>query len=303
MRIATSQYQATMNISLQQNQERISYVNQQMASRTRILLPSDDPVDTVRMSRLHREESAVGQYRDNIAALKIRLTKNEAYLGSMVNDMMQGRDLLVWSSDGGNAPADLAAMVSPLTALRESLLYSANSIDQEGRYVFSGTQTGTAPIAYNAAAAIGSRYSYAGNTNDQTVVVGNGITQVANGNMSGIETMLNQLDMTLAALSAPGASANDPTTRATLAANLDGFDTALDLISGKIAVLGGSQNILNTLDENHSNVSLSNQMALTDIGQLDYGLAATELSGYTSALEATYKAYTKIGNLSLFAAL
>jgi flagellar hook-associated protein 3 FlgL len=303
MRIATSQYQATMNISLQLNQERISYVNQQMSSRTRILLPSDDPVDTVRMSRLHREESDVTQYRANIAALKIRLTKNEAYLGSMVNDMMQGRDLLVWSSDGGNAPADLAAMVSPLTALRESLLYTANSIDQEGRYVFSGTQTGTTPIAYNAAAPAGSRYSYAGNTNDQTVVVGNGITQVANGNMSGMETLLNQLDKTIAALATPGVSANDPAVRATLAANLDGFDTALDLVSGKVAVLGGSQNIIGTLDENHANVSLSNQMALTDIGQLDYGLAATELNGYTSALEATYKAYAKIGNLSLFAAL
>ncbi|HEX8610283.1 MAG TPA: flagellar hook-associated protein FlgL [Telluria sp.] len=303
MRIATSQYQATMNISLQLNQERISYVNQQMSSRTRILLPSDDPVDTVRMSRLHREESDVTQYRANIGALKIRLTKNEAYLGSMVNDMMQGRDLLVWSSDGGNAPADMAAMVSPLTALRESLLYTANAIDQEGRYVFSGTQTGTAPIVYNAGAPLGSRYSYAGNTNDQTVVVGNGITQVANGNMLGMEAMLNQLDQTIAALGAPGVSANDPAVRATLAANLDGFDTALDLVSGKIAVLGGSQNIISTLDENHANVSLSNQMALTDIGQLDYGLAATELSGYTSALEATYKAYAKIGNLSLFAAL
>ncbi|NHZ40019.1 flagellar hook-associated protein FlgL [Massilia aquatica] len=303
MRIATSQYQSTMNISLQLNQERISYVNQQMSSRTRILLPSDDPVDTVRMSRLHREESDVTQYRANIGALKIRLTKNESYLSSMVNDMMAGRDLLVWSSDGGNAPADLAAMVSPLTALRESLLYTANSIDQEGRYVFSGTQTDVAPITYNAAAALGSRYSFAGNTKDQTVVVGNGITQVANGNMKGIETMLNQLDQSIAALGAPGVSANDPTVRTILAANLDGFDTALELISGKIAVLGGAQNIISTLDENHSNVSLSNQMALTDIGQLDYGLAATELGGYTSALEATYKAYAKIGNLSLFAAL
>ncbi|UOD27526.1 flagellar hook-associated protein FlgL [Massilia violaceinigra] len=303
MRIATSQYQSTMNISLQLNQERISYVNQQMSSRTRILLPSDDPVDTVRMSRLQREESDVTQYRANIGALKIRLTKNESYLSSMVNDMMAGRDLLVWSSDGGNAPADLAAMVSPLTALRESLLYTANSIDQEGRYVFSGTQTDVAPITYNAGAALGSRYSFAGNTKDQTVVVGNGITQVANGNMKGIETMLNQLDQSIAALGAPGVSANDPTVRTILAANLDGFDTALELISGKIAVLGGAQNIISTLDENHSNVSLSNQMALTDIGQLDYGLAATELNGYTSALEATYKAYAKIGNLSLFAAL
>jgi flagellar hook-associated protein 3 FlgL len=303
MRIATSQYQTTMNISLQQNQERISYVNQQMSTRQRILLPSDDPVDTVRMSRLRREESSVSQYRDNIGALKIRLTKNEAYMTSMVNDMIQGRDLLVWSSDGGNAPSDLAAMVQPLTALRESLFYTANTIDQEGRYVFSGTQTATQPIAYDATAPAGSRYSYAGNTNDQNVVVGNGITQIANGNMLGIETMLNQLDLSIATLGTPGVTANDPATRAVLSANLDGLDTALNLISGKIAVLGGSQVILNTLDENHSNVSLSNQMALTDIAELDYGFAATELNGYTSALEATYKAYSKIGNLSLFAVL
>lgn len=303
MRIATSQYQSTMQLSLQMNQERISHVNQQMSNGQRMQLPSDDPVNNVRMSRLNREEATLTQYRANIDALKIRLTKNEAYLGSMVNDMMQGRDLLVWSSDGGNAPSDLAAMTSPLKALRESLLYTANAIDQEGRYVFSGTQTGTAPVSYNAAAPAGSRYSFAGNTNEQTVVVGNGITQVANGNMSGIENLLNQLDLTIATLAAPGVTANDPVVRSVLAANLDGIDSALNLVSGKIGVLGGSQTILNTLDVNHSNVSLSNQMARTDIGQLDYGLAVTELNGYTTAMEATYKTYAKIGNLSLFAVL
>jgi flagellar hook-associated protein 3 FlgL len=31
--------------------------------------------------------------------------------------------------------------------------------------------------------------------------------------------------------------------------------------------------------------------------------AATQLNGYQTALEATYKAYAKIGNLSLFAEL
>lgn len=303
MRIATSQYQSTMNLSLQLNQERISYLTEQMANGRRIQLPSDDPVDSVRVSRLHREQAAVGQYRDNIGALKIRLSKNETYLTSMINDMQQGRDLLVWSSDGGNTPADLAAMASPLTALRESLLYTANTVDQEGRYLFSGSMTATAPISFDAAAALGARYSFAGNTNDQTVVVGNGITQVANGNAAGIEVLLNRLDQTIAALAAPGASANNPATRALLAANLDGFDTALDLVAGKIAVLGGAQNIIGTLDNNHANVSLSNQMALTDISQLNYGLAATELNGYTNALQATYKAYSRIGNLSLFAAL
>jgi flagellar hook-associated protein 3 FlgL len=303
MRIATAQYQAMMNQSLQKNQGRISELTEQMANGNRIQVPSDDPVDSVRISRLKREEAAIDQYRANIAAVKQRMSKNEGYLSNMVNDMNSGRDLLVWASDGSNAPDDLNAMVTSLTALRESLTYTANSIDQEGRYIFAGTATATQPIAYNASAPVGSRYSYAANVNDQTVVVGNGITQVANQNVKGLEQLLNQLDQTIATLSAPGVSPNDPAVHATLAANLNGFDDAMDLLTGKVAVLGGQQNILKTIDANHENVSLSNKMAITEIGQLDVGAAAIELGGYTTALQASYKAYSKIGNLSLFAAL
>jgi flagellar hook-associated protein 3 FlgL len=303
MRIATAQYQAMMNASLQKNQTRITELTEQMANGNRIQVPSDDPVDSVRISRLKREEAAIDQYRDNIAAVSQRMSKNEGYLTNMVNDMNSGRDLLVWAADGSNAPDDLNAMVTSLTALRDSLMYTANSVDQEGRTIFAGTVTNARPIAFDAGAPLGSRYSYAGNTNDQTVVVGNGITQVANQNVNGLEKLLNQLDQTIATLSAPGVSANDPAVRTVVSNNLDGFDDAMDLLSGKIAVLGGQQNILKTIDANHENVSLSNQMAITNIGQLDVGAAAIELNGYSTALQASYKAYSKIGNLSLFAAL
>jgi flagellar hook-associated protein 3 FlgL len=303
MRIATSQYQSMMNQSLQKNQERITYVTQQMANGNRIQLPSDDPVDSVRLSRLKREETGIKQYRDNIAAVQQRMSKDEGYLQNMVNDMNAGRDQLVWAADGSNTNADLKAMVTSLSSLRDSLLYTANTVDQEGRHVFSGTVTGSAPIAYDASQPAGSRYSYAGNTNKQTVVVGNGITQTANQNVSGLEKLLNQLDQTIDTLSNTSSDANDPDVRATITANLDGFDDAMDLLSSKIAVLGGQQNILKTIDANHQNVSLSNQMAINDIGQLDVGAAAIELNGYSTALQASYKAYSKIGTLSLFAAL
>jgi len=303
MRIATSQYQAMMTQSLQTNQERITYVTQQMANGNRIQLPSDDPVDSVRLSRLNREEAALTQYRRNIAAVQERLSKNEGSLQNMVTDMTSGRDLLVWAADGSNTPQDLNAMVTSLTSLRDSLMYNANSKDQEGRYIFSGTVTGSAPVAYNASAPLGTRYSYAGNTNEQLVVVGNGITQVGNQNVKGLEALLNQMDQTITALSASGVNANDPAVRATVKANLDGFDAAMDLIGGKVAVIGGQQNTLKTIDANHENVSLSNQTAILDIGQLDVGTAAIELNGYQTALQASYKAYSKIGTLSLFSAL
>ena len=118
MRIATSQYQSLMNQSLQNNQERITHLTQQLASNKRILVPSDDPVDSVRLARLAREEATVQQYRDNIASIKIRMTKTEGTLQNMADELIPGRDLLVWASDGGNVPQDLNSMVSPLESLR-----------------------------------------------------------------------------------------------------------------------------------------------------------------------------------------
>jgi flagellar hook-associated protein 3 FlgL len=300
MRIATSQFQATMNRGLQDNQSHLAEITAQMASGNKIQLPSDDPVTNVRLSRLTREEAIVGQYRDNIAAVKIRLDKNETFLSSITNDITESHDQLVWASDGGNSNADLGSMVNTMSSLRDSIFYSANEKDQEGRYVFSGTLTNTPSITYDATQPVGSRYTFTGNTNQQKVVVGNGISQTANVNLSGLETLLNQMDTTVAELSAPGVSPSTPSLQAALKANMDGAEAALDQVSGKIADLGGAQNIMSTLDGNHANVSLSNQNALLDLGQLDYGDAATQLNGYNLALQSSYKAYSKISNLSLF---
>jgi len=303
MRIASMQFQATMNRSLSINQGELASLTEKMATGNKLSVPSDDPITNVRLSRLTREEATLDQYVDNIAAVKIRLSKNETYLDGMVGDMNSARDLLVWASDGGNTPADLNSMVNSLTALRDSVYFNANTKDQEGKYIFSGTLTSTAAISYNAGNAVGSRYIYAGNNGQQQVVVGNGITQVANVDALGVDDWLNKIDAAIDALSQPGADPNNPATRATLTVALDGTDTGLSLIAGKIASFGGAQNVMETLSSNHSNVSLSNKMAMTEMSQLDYGLAATQLNGYNTALQATYQAYAKVANLSLFNAL
>ncbi|WP_317204939.1 flagellar hook-associated protein FlgL [Janthinobacterium sp.] len=295
MRVATSQFQTVINSSIQMNQERITYLTEQMATGNRIQLPSDDPIGNVRVSRLTREQAIVDQYMDNIATVKVRLQKNETYLSSMVGDVGDARDLLVWAADGSNAPADLNAMTNTLTALRDSLFYTANQKDQEGRYMFSGTATATAPLTLT-----GGVYSYTGNTDSQTVVVGNGINQVANVDVSGLENILNQLNAAITTLSAPGVNANDPAVRAVVTAALNGTDTAMNQLAGKIAIFGGAQNILTTLQNNHGNVTLSNKTALHDLQSADMAEGMTELNGYQLALQATYKAYAKVGTLSLF---
>jgi flagellar hook-associated protein 3 FlgL len=300
MRIATTQFQSTMLRGLNLNQEGSARQTELMASGNKLQLPSDDPVTSVRISRLNREEAIIGQYRANIAAVQIRLQKNETYLSSMTKDINSARDLMVWGLDGSNTGADLGAMVNSLTSIRDSLFYSANVKDQEGRFIFSGTATNTDTITFDAGAGAGARYAYSGNTNQQKVVVGNGINQTANVDLSGLDVYLNQLDTAIAELSTPGVVPSTPSLRAALTASLDGSDTALGSISSKIADFGGAQNILTTLNDNHSNVSLSNNIALIQLGKLDYAEAATELGGYNLALEASYKAYAKVSGLSLF---
>src|SRR5471032_1504951 len=280
MRIASSQFEATMNRGLEFNQENISKLTEQLASGNAIQLPSDDPVTDVRLSRLEREQDTVTQYRANIGALKTRLSNNESYLTGVVNDITQASDQLVWASDGSNSSADLNSMVSTLQSVRDSIFFAANTMDPN--------------------AAVGSRYSYTGDTGQQEVTVGNGITQTANVNVKGLDTYLNQLDTAISELQKPGVTGGDPALAASLKTALDGSSTALSLVSSTVAGLGGAQNVLSTLDTNHANVSLSNETAISDIGQLDYGVASTELNGYNLALQASYKAYSKISSLSLF---
>lgn len=299
MRISSTQYHATMNQALQNANARLEHVMKQMASGQRYLLPSDNPVANVRLSRMVREEATLTQYRDNIAALKTRLTQNETTLGSTVKDMLDARDLMVWAADGANASEDLQAMSSSLAALRDSLFYTANTKDQEGRSLFSGTLTNAPTITDNGAGA-SPRYQFTGNTARQAVVVGEGITQAANVSLDEMDDLLNQLDTAANTLNVPGVSANNPATRAVVAAALQSLDDTLSSVNGKIAGLGGAQNILDTLDSNHGSVSVANQQSMITLGQLDYGEAATRLSAYSTALQATQKSYSKVSGLSLF---
>lgn len=299
MRIASTQYHATMNNALQTTSVAVENLMQQMASGQKLLLPSDDPITNVRLARLSREEAALDQYRANIGGLQSRLQQSESILSGMSQQMQQARDLLVWASDGSNTSGDLNAMAGTLSSLRDSLFYTSNTKNQEGLYIFSGTAVQSQTITDNGAGS-SPRYVYGGDTGVQQVVVGNGVKQPGNVDLSGLENMLNLLDTAVTTLLKPGVSVNNPTDRVDVTNALNGLDVALDSVNNKVASIGGTENIMQTLDGNHANVSLSNKQAALTLGQLDYGDAAVKLNAYQTALLATQKAYAKVGSLSLF---
>ena len=304
MRVSSNQYHITVNASLQNSNSQLEKLMGQMSSGNRLTRPSDDPIAHVRISRLQREEASIAQYKDNIGALSNRMTQSETVLSSINSDLLSTRDLLVWALDGGNTGEDLSAMATNLESLRDALYASTLIKDQEGSYLFSGTLSKTATVGFNAAAAAGARYTVGGNSEQQQVVVGNGLTQPANVTLGDeMAAMLNTLDQAIEAIKGGGTTANNPATRASLQAALTGVDTGMDQVSTKISKLGGAQNIVSTLETNWGNLSTANQTAVLDYSQLNYATAAVQLNTLMSAIKATQSAYGKVSQLSLFDAL
>lgn len=302
MRVSSSQYHITVNASLQKSNAELEKLMGQMASGNRLTRPSDDPISHVRISRLQREEANIAQYISNIGALSSRMTQSETVLSSINADFLSARDLLVWGLDGGNTADDLQAMSTSLKALRDGLQASTLTKDQEGNFLFSGTATKSATVVKDETQPAGQRYSAGGNDKQQMVVVGNGIEQPANVSLQEMADWLNALDAGIAALEA-GKTSNDADVRTALTNALTAVDAGMDTVSTKISKLGGSQNIIATLETNWRNLSTANQTATLEYAQLDYAAASTQLSSLMAAIQATQGAYGKVSQLSLFNAL
>lgn len=299
MRISSNQYQSVVLLAMQNSSSGMSELLQKMSSGQSMLVPSENPIASVRLLRLQREEASLKQYRDNIGALKSQLTKNETLLSGISFSLRDARDLLVAAA---NQPAtdDLKAMASPLASLRDSILYAANTKDSEGRYMFSGSAVNSATITVDDAQPAGSRYRYNGNSDRQQVTVGEGVTQTSNVTLEAMAPLLNQLDKAIATLQSPTLDSKDPAVGATMREVMNGVDTALDRIGGTISELGGAQNVLKTLDGNHDSLSLANQGSIIELGSLDYATAYIDMNNLSMALQTSQKAYGKVSQLTLF---
>ena len=110
MRITNSQITSLMHNSMNTSSAELGKLMQQMATGKRILLPSDDPIASVRVLRVQREEASLEQFRKNIANVSGSLSTQEANLKSTSDAMLNVRDLLLWAANGSNTSEDLAVL-------------------------------------------------------------------------------------------------------------------------------------------------------------------------------------------------
>lgn len=304
MRITNAQITATMHNSMNGNSAQLGKIMQQLATNKRMLLPSDDPIASVRVMRVQREEASLNQYRKNIDNVSGSLSTQEANLKSISDAILNVRDRLLWAANGSNTSADLAAIAGELENLEKTLFTATNVRDEEGRYLFSGTLSDTPSVTYDAAT---ETYAVTGNDKYRQAAVANGVLVEENVTALNIfgagMDMLNELHGVVTMLKDPLLDASNPAVGTQIRATIDQLDTTHSKLLGNITELGGRQNTLSLLSNSNDDVSLVNKKIEGELSQLDYAGATIDLNNYQLALQATQKTYLKINQLSLFSLL
>jgi flagellar hook-associated protein 3 FlgL len=304
MRITNAQITATMHNSMNGNSAQLGKIMQQLSTNKRMLLPSDDPIASVRVMRVQREEASLDQYRKNIDNVSSSLATQEANLISISDAMLNVRDRLLWAANGSNTSEDLAAIAGELENLEKTLFTATNVRDEEGRYLFSGTLSDTPAAAYDN---VTETYSITGNDKYRQAAVANGVLVEENVTAltifgAGMD-MLNELHGLVVMLKDPALDVSNPAVGSGIRATLDQLDSTHNKLLANVTDLGGRQNTLSLLSNSNDEVSLVNQKIEGELSSLDYAGATIDLNNYQLALQATQKTYLKINQLSLFSLL
>lgn len=306
MRVSSSQTSSIMLQSIDHSSQQMGKLMTQMASGKRVLVPSDDPIASTRVTQLNQQESAIDQYQENITTASGSMSQQETVLGTVSDSLLAVRDDLVQAGNGTNDAEALNSFGSEIESLNESMVAALNYSDGDGHYMFSGTASDQQTITQDA----DGNYVYNGNEEHRTATVSNGVeidTNVSAGEMffSGSDgsDIFNQLNDLATMLQDPNVDPSDPNVQASISSAIDSVDQAIDQVSGGISQLGENQNTLEMISNAQTGVSTTNQTVIGSMTNLDYATASTQLDGLMVSVQATQATYAKISQLSLFSVI
>ncbi|USP10490.1 lateral flagellar hook-associated protein LfgL [Aeromonas dhakensis] len=295
MRISTNQIQLSMLDNLQYGFGEYARLDRQISTNKRILQPSDDPVGSVRLLGLKKEQVAMEQYQKNIANAKSQLSQGEIQLDTMTNMLSRLRDLTQTAANGSLSEDDRRAVSSELAIIKDGLLDLANARNESGSTLFSGSQVDKTAIVK----APGGNYVYQGDNLVREVSIAKGVTVELNQTADKLfiqnGDFFKQLDDMVAAFDSGAADSADQAR-----AMLDRSLTLQNDISQMVSTIGARINLLDQVDEGHAEKSVYSKEVSNQIESLDYASAVTQQAHVLMALQVQQQAFAKVNGLSLF---
>lgn len=296
MRISSSTLYEVGVFSINDQLTKLVKTQQQIALGRRILTPEDDPAGASLALENEKALGVVNQYVDNIARARSALGFEETVLTSTTRVLQDARQLVVSAGNPTLSSANLATLATTLRSHYDELLSQANSKDGQGGYLFAGHKSATQPFTQTTGAGV-----YAGdqgqlkiqiNASRQLAVSDSG-QDIFNPGVTGsdifatIETFITALN-------------SGSITAANLTTALTQIDTAANNVLRVRASIGSRLNELDAAEGANLDAVLQYESTLSNIRDLDYTRAITNLTRQQTGLEAAQKSFVTVQGLSLF---
>lgn len=283
MRVTNGMMQNDSLYNLNESLKRVDDLQDELSSGLAVRRPSDDPARTSDIMHLQSAIDGNNQYRRNTEDGSNWLNTADGALGSLTDVLHRARQLGVEGANADLSDADRQALTLELQSLTQGALQISQTT-YAGRYIFSGTQTGTAPVTLS-----GTTATYNGDTNAINREIGPGILESINvtgdrvfTSAAGIFPALFQLQTDM--------QANN---QAAISADLQQMDTAIDRVVSVRSEVGARLNRLQAAvgwqDSAESNLTqLLSKTQDADIAKVIVSLTSAE-STYRAALAVAAK--------------
>jgi flagellar hook-associated protein 3 FlgL len=212
---------------LQQSQSTLNTALQQVATGLSVSVPSDNPAASAAMVQNTIETGNVDQYTKNVSTVMASVESASSALSNVVTALTQAVSLGTEGANGTNTSSNLQAIAAQVQGVLSTVVSEANT-SVAGSYLFGGTGT-SAPYSADSSSSTG--YTYNGNTDQTSVVVGDTLSVAIN--LPGSRIFSDSSNNVLGSLSA--------LVTALQSGNTSGIEAATNSLSSAIGFVGKQQ--------------------------------------------------------------
>jgi flagellar hook-associated protein 3 FlgL len=291
MRVASKTIYDTVKFNLAHITEELNKANKVVGTGRRIIGLSDDPVGLTQVLNIKSTLSGIEQLERNISMGKSWLIAAEGALAHVQNLISNAKALCVEMATSTTGAASRASAAEDIQGTFDEILSLANT-EVNGRYVFAGSKTDTAPFSQGG--------TYNGDNNafkvkigkDTTVEVGSDGAAVFQPSGAGANDDIFQ---TLSDLK--DALENNNVSGIQVA--ISKLDDHLDQISNKISDIGSKMIRMEIKEKIFQDLSLTNADRLAKIEDADMAEAIIDLKSKELTYQAALASSARVMGLSL----
>ncbi len=273
--------------------DRLDTTQQELSTGKSINQPSDNPSGTALALQLNTDLSNLTSYSNNVTDGTGWTTAQSSALTDITNSVQRIQELTTEAANGTQTAADMQASAQEVNQLIDQIKQDANT-QYNGQYVFSGSETSTAPYQS------GSNDTYGGNSATVTRTIGPNTSLTISANLEGVlgngqSAGDGDLLDTLRTIASDMNSGNS----SGLNSDLTSLSTNLNSLSGLSANVGAVQDRLQMASSRIQTLQTSDTQVLSNTQDADMATTEINFSTEQAALQAALQGGANIVQQSL----